>query len=132
MTKHDHFISLYKMFFLQCVADMCFHCKPCRVFPAHGKVLRQNKTHIPQLGAQVLPSLPLREKCLLFFPCRVMRLIFFSLIFIQTKHMVCVRTNTFHLECWICFPGRQKEKKHANLIFKGPGTPIRHDRHLFF
>lgn len=37
MTKHNHFIRLYKMFFLQCVADMCFHCKPCRVFPQHGE-----------------------------------------------------------------------------------------------
>lgn len=34
------------------------------VFPQQKKVLKQNKTHIPQILSPARPSLLLREKCL--------------------------------------------------------------------
>lgn len=53
--------------YIKCICCVYFHWKLCRVFPRLWKVLKQNKTHIPQLSAPAPPPcLLLREERLLF------------------------------------------------------------------
>ena len=66
-------------------------------------------------------SLLLREKCLLF-PWKIMRLILFSLIFIQTKHMVCVSMNTFPYT-WMLDLLSSQTKVKAIVILR-PSMPL--------
>lgn len=74
------------------VSTAHFHFKLCRVYPQPWKVLREEKTQHSSSSFSL--SLLLRENCLLFL-WQIMRLILFSLIFIQNKRMVCVSVNTY-------------------------------------